>query len=128
MQELLRKSHDLYGNMKDLKEYLYSINVKIHILRNKNHPKLYLWSKKWPEPDSVSKLLMSGADFGSKIEHNIMEPVPEVKIDTNICRLNLVEHIKDAHLKANARLAKLETEVEGMFLQKVFNAIFNCYV
>lgn len=49
--ELLKQSHTLTGNLLDLKRSLHSLNVKINIAANKDHPKLYLWSKKW-ENDS----------------------------------------------------------------------------
>lgn len=45
--ELLKQSHTLTGNLLDLKRSLHSLNVKINIAANKDHPKLYLWSSKW---------------------------------------------------------------------------------
>lgn len=45
--DILKQSHSLTGNLIELKRSLHSLNVKISIAGNKDHPKLYLWSKKW---------------------------------------------------------------------------------
>lgn len=47
--EILKQSHKLSGNLLELKRSLHSLNVKINIASNKDHPKLYLWSKKWED-------------------------------------------------------------------------------
>lgn len=52
--EILKQSHTLTGNLLEIKRYLHSLKVKINIAENKDHPKLYYWSKKW-EPSSPVK-------------------------------------------------------------------------
>ncbi|XP_031623843.1 PHD finger protein 20-like protein 1 [Contarinia nasturtii] len=47
--DILKQSHTLTGNLLELKRSLHSLNVKINIASNKDHPKLYLWSKKWEQ-------------------------------------------------------------------------------
>lgn len=47
--DILKQSHTLLGNMLELKKSLHSLNVKINIAANKDHPKMYLWSKPWDE-------------------------------------------------------------------------------
>lgn len=44
---ILKQSHTLTGNLLELKKFLHSLDVKINIATNKDHPKMYLWSKKW---------------------------------------------------------------------------------
>ncbi|XP_063700645.1 uncharacterized protein LOC134830957 [Culicoides brevitarsis] len=46
---LLKQSHTLTGNLLELKKFLHSLDVKINIAANKDHPKMYLWSKKWEQ-------------------------------------------------------------------------------
>ncbi|GAB0097453.1 uncharacterized protein DMENIID0001_130900 [Sergentomyia squamirostris] len=45
--ETLKSSHTLTGNLLELKKFMHSLKVKINIAENKDHPKMYLWSKKW---------------------------------------------------------------------------------
>lgn len=45
--QLLKQSHTLTGNLLDLKKFLHSLKIKIKIAEKKEHPKMYLWSKKW---------------------------------------------------------------------------------
>lgn len=47
--EALKQSHRLTGNLLELKRSLHSLNVKINIAANKDHPKMYLWSRRWEE-------------------------------------------------------------------------------
>lgn len=47
--DILKQSHTLTGNLFELKRSLHSLNVKINIATNKDHPKMYLWSKKWEQ-------------------------------------------------------------------------------
>lgn len=43
----LKQSHVLTGNLLELKRFMNSLKVKINIAANKDHPKMYLWSKRW---------------------------------------------------------------------------------
>lgn len=47
--DVLKQSHTMLGNMIELKKSLHSLNVKINIAANKDHPKMYLWSKPWDD-------------------------------------------------------------------------------
>lgn len=47
--KMLKESHQLTGNLLELKTFLHSLQVKINISKNKDHPKLYLWSKSWED-------------------------------------------------------------------------------
>lgn len=52
---MLKRSYDLVGSLLKIQQMLHSLRVKINIARNKDHPKLYLWSKNWDKPDIVEK-------------------------------------------------------------------------
>lgn len=45
--DMLKQSHTLTGNLLELKRFMHSLKVKINIAENKDHPKMYLWAKKW---------------------------------------------------------------------------------
>ncbi|KXJ70890.1 hypothetical protein RP20_CCG022187 [Aedes albopictus] len=45
--DILKQSHTLGGNLLELKRFMHSLKVKINIAEKKDHPKMYLWSKKW---------------------------------------------------------------------------------
>lgn len=54
--EMLKQSHTLTGNLIELKRFMHSLKVKINIAENKDHPKMYLWSKKWEKSPMSSEL------------------------------------------------------------------------
>lgn len=54
--DMLKQSHTLTGNLIELKRFMHSLNVKINIAENKDHPKMYLWSKKWEKSPASSEL------------------------------------------------------------------------
>lgn len=54
--EMLKQSHTLTGNLIELKRFMHSLKVKINIAENKDHPKMYLWSKKWEKSPISSEL------------------------------------------------------------------------
>lgn len=56
--EILKQSHSLTGNLLDLKRSIHGINAKINILHNKDHPKLYLWSKKWEQSSPKDNMII----------------------------------------------------------------------
>lgn len=47
--DLLKQSHTMCGNLMEVKWMLHSLSAKMNIAENKDHPKLYLWSKKWEQ-------------------------------------------------------------------------------
>lgn len=59
--DILKQSHTLTGNLLELKRSLHSLNVKINIAANKDHPKMYLWSKKWEQSPPRNIEMTTGA-------------------------------------------------------------------
>uniref|UniRef100_T1GPR8 C2H2-type domain-containing protein n=1 Tax=Megaselia scalaris TaxID=36166 RepID=T1GPR8_MEGSC len=83
--EFLKKSHTLTGNLIDLKRVLHSLKAKVNIVENKDHPKLYLWSKDWDSPEMKDQ----------KIKEEISQmPEPEAAIDPAECQKTLLKHLK----------------------------------
>lgn len=91
--DILKQSHTLSGNLLELKRSLHSLNVKINIAANKDHPKMYLWSKKWeqspprqtdPIADAVTKVELKAEHIpatppntpATDIKHEIVNPEP----------------------------------------------------
>lgn len=76
--EIMKQSHMLCGNLLDLKRSLHSLNVKITIASNKDHPKLYLWSKKWEQSppknqeftDIKSQLKVENVDISGQVNQD----------------------------------------------------------
>lgn len=54
--DMLKQSHTLTGNLIELKRFMHSLKVKMNIAENKDHPKMYLWSKKWEKSTVSSEL------------------------------------------------------------------------
>lgn len=79
--DILKQSHTLTGNLLELKRSLHSLNVKINIAANKDHPKMYLWSKKWEQsPPRSSEPIQ---EVPKKIEpKHETEPIPTTVVDT----------------------------------------------
>lgn len=46
---VLKRSHDLSGSISLLSQVIHSLRVKLNIAEKKDHPKLWLWAKKWSE-------------------------------------------------------------------------------
>lgn len=74
--DILKQSHTLTGNLLDLKRSLHSLNVKINIAANKDHPKMYLWSKKWEQ--SPPRNIESSAE--AKVDPKPVEQVQNVPV------------------------------------------------
>jgi len=54
--DMLKQSHTLTGNLIEVKRFMHSLKVKMNIAENKDHPKMYLWSKKWEKSPVSSEV------------------------------------------------------------------------
>ncbi|XP_071455555.1 PHD finger protein 20-like isoform X2 [Hetaerina americana] len=73
--KVLKKSHELTGSLLQLKTVVHSLRVKVNMIGNNDHPKLYLWSKSWeasPTPNDVPEL----CGVVIKEESEKLEPPP----------------------------------------------------
>lgn len=57
--DILKRSHTCTGNLLELKDFMHSLRVKLNIAGNKQHPKLYLWAKKWKDDKAEESLAVS---------------------------------------------------------------------
>ncbi|KAL1381295.1 hypothetical protein pipiens_013575 [Culex pipiens pipiens] len=136
--DILKQSHTLGGNLLELKRFMHSLKVKINIAERKDHPKMYLWSKKWEKspprggngdlsgivPLNASLTSTGGtpsaAAQGSGAQPNRSDqrpvpiphiPVPEAAIDPAECQAILLEHIQKQQNAAMARLQAIEAQI-----------------
>uniref|UniRef100_A0A182FEZ5 MBD domain-containing protein n=1 Tax=Anopheles albimanus TaxID=7167 RepID=A0A182FEZ5_ANOAL len=113
--DILKNVHTLSGNLVELKRFIHSMQVKINIAERKEHPKLYLWSKKWEKspPRGGEKVLVHPVDpTAPKPMPQI--PVPEAPIDPAECQANLLDHIQKQQNDAMARLQAIEAQIIGL--------------
>ncbi|XP_058459469.1 uncharacterized protein LOC131435506 [Malaya genurostris] len=128
--DILKQSHTLGGNLLELKRFMHSLKVKINIAEKKDHPKMYLWSKKWEKspprggngdlsgivPLNSSITTTGGAAASShatrpKPNPISQIPVPEAPIDPAECQAILLEHIQKQQNAAMARLQAIEAQI-----------------
>lgn len=119
--DILKQSHTLGGNLLELKRFMHSLKVKINIAEKKDHPKMYLWSKKWessPPRGGNGDLsgivpLNSTPQTAVKTEQKPVPqiPVPEAPIDPAECQAILLEHIQKQQNAAMARLQAIEAQI-----------------
>ncbi|KAH8359776.1 hypothetical protein KR093_008717 [Drosophila rubida] len=111
--ELLKRSHTLTGNLLDAKRSMHSLQVKINIARNRCHPKLYLWAKKWDEDMTensatpVKRPKTEPSDWPPA-------PQPEAAIDPEECQYRLIEHVKIQQSLLLNRLNDIEGEMDEL--------------
>uniref|UniRef100_U5ET92 Putative mbd-r2 n=1 Tax=Corethrella appendiculata TaxID=1370023 RepID=U5ET92_9DIPT len=123
--DILKQSHMLTGNLLDLKRFMHSLKVKINISRRKDHPKMYLWSKKWdkspPKVGQQSSTGISGLLKNIKEEKSEVKedeevntpiiPQPEAAIDSSECQAILLGHIQKQQSIAMSRLQTIEAQI-----------------
>lgn len=104
--EFLKKSHTLTGNLIDLKRVLHSLKAKVNIVENKDHPKLYLWSKDWDSPEMKDQ----------KIKEEISQmPEPEAAIDPAECQKTLLKHLKIQKMLLQQKINDIAEQVNGEY-------------
>lgn len=87
--DMLKQSHQLTGNLLELKKFMHSLKVKINIAENKDHPKMYLWSKKWERSSPSASQnhqshTVSGIESLSTAHMNAPDPRKLTDSDLNI--------------------------------------------
>jgi PHD finger protein 20 len=114
--DTLKNCHTLIGNLMEMKKFMKSLDVKINIAENSEHPKLYLWSKKWEE--SPPRDVEMKDESKIKKEDLIMQPIapePEAAIEPAKCRQSLLDHIQNQQHCVKSRLDNIEMEIECKF-------------
>ncbi|XP_022213513.2 uncharacterized protein LOC111068374 [Drosophila obscura] len=118
--ELLKRSHTLTGNLLDVKRAMHSLRVKMNISRNRCHPKLYLWAKRWDEEQGDASASPSKR---SKPEQPGFPhvPQPEAAIDPEECQFRLIEHVKVQQSLVLNRLNEIEAEMDELENEDILN-------
>ncbi|XP_070063775.1 uncharacterized protein MBD-R2 isoform X2 [Drosophila virilis] len=111
--ELLKRSHTLTGNLLDAKRSMHSLLVKINIARNRCHPKLYLWAKKWDEDQADSSTTPVKRPKTEQTDWPHV-PQPEAAIDPEECQYRLIEHVKVQQSLLMNRLNDIEAEIDEL--------------
>jgi hypothetical protein len=114
--DMLKNCHTLIGNLVELKKYMNALDVKINIAENIDHPKMYLWSKKWEKSPSREKTDVDMRDVDVKDDNLIVQPLapePEAAIDSRKCQQTLIDHIQFQQNSLKSRLDTIENEING---------------
>uniref|UniRef100_A0A182QI19 MBD domain-containing protein n=1 Tax=Anopheles farauti TaxID=69004 RepID=A0A182QI19_9DIPT len=116
--DILKNSHTLTGNLLELKRFMHSLQMKINIAEKKDHPKMYLWSKKWEKsPPRGDGGQGEGADSlqQQQVPQQMPQvPVPEAPIDPAECQAILLDHIQKQQNDAMGRLQAIEAQIIGL--------------
>lgn len=127
--ETLKQCHTLIGNLKEMKLFMNSLDVKINIAEKSDHPKLYLWAKKWEQsPPRV----VNGEDSKDDVKRDInfeendgdvkmmpIIPEPELAIEPVKCQQTLLDHIEYQQKSVKSRLEVIDAEIDGKCLSKI---------
>uniref|UniRef100_A0A182RML3 MBD domain-containing protein n=1 Tax=Anopheles funestus TaxID=62324 RepID=A0A182RML3_ANOFN len=122
--DILKNSHTLTGNLLELKRFMHSLQMKINIAEKKDHPKMYLWSKKWEKSPPRGDGSSSMATVVDKQQQQLVDggdqqqmpqiPVPEAPIDPAECQAILLDHIQKQQNDAMGRLQAIEAQIIGL--------------
>lgn len=84
--DMLKQSHQLTGNLLELKKFLHSLKLKINIAENKDHPKMYLWAGQWERssPSASQNHTVSGIEALSTAHMNSPDPRKLTDSDLNL--------------------------------------------
>lgn len=116
--DTLKQCHELIGNLKEMKRFMNSLDVKINIAEKRGHPKLYLWAKKWEEspPRTVEGEDVKreeGTDDNGDVRMLPIIPEPELAIEPAKCQQTLFDHIQNQQKSVKARLETIDAEITG---------------
>lgn len=130
--DMLKQSHTLTGNLTELKRFMHSLKVKINIAENKDHPKMYLWSKKWEKSPisselagiellaqsdkSETKFTANDADALNQLFSNTEVKKDDIKEETNTTTMEITTETPDADKSADE--VPIKEEVTALTEQK----------
>ncbi|XP_037927854.1 uncharacterized protein LOC119662343 [Teleopsis dalmanni] len=101
---VLRKAHDLTGNLIGLKDSIKFLNDKTRIVGEDGNPKLRLWAQKW-RPQENKECEMEIVNENGEIEENITNEE---------CKRNLLDHIVTQQKTVEDTLNKIESELAAL--------------
>lgn len=114
--ETLKTCHTLTGNLLEMKRFMNSLDVKINIAEKQNHPKLYLWAKKWEttvkkeeKNETINEL--NDGDVQMMMP---MVPEPELAIEPAKCQQTILDHIQYQQQSVRTRLDQFDDEITAL--------------
>jgi PHD finger protein 20 len=115
--ETLKKCHQLTGNLMEMKRFINGLDVKINIAEKPNHPKLYLWAKKWETTVKKEELneevnMMEDIDGDFRMLPNV--PEPEVAIEPVKCQQTILDHIEYQQKAVKSRLEEFDAQITAL--------------
>lgn len=121
----LKQCHTLLGNLFEMKRFMNSLDVKINIAEKQDHPKLYLWAKKWeqspprtiPSDGEDVKQDVGSAGNDDDVKMLPIIPEPEVAIEPAKCQQTLMDHIQNQQKAVKTRLETIDAEISGELLK-----------
>ncbi|CAL7943861.1 unnamed protein product [Xylocopa violacea] len=111
---MLKRSYDLVAALLHIQQVLHSLRVKINVAQKKDHPKLYLWAKKWEETDipkpnltpvPVMEVMKSGKDCTDTASESSCRV--EVKMET---KFSLKDDHDEKSIASDSELMKILEE------------------
>lgn len=96
-QNILKEAHNITGSLCNLSNAMHNASIKMQIVQEPSHPKLYLWSQ----------------CVKTEEEEKDQGPVPEAPIDTQDCRLNLLTQVEQDYDLMEQKLNDLEKQIAG---------------
>lgn len=139
--ENLKQGHTLIGNLKEMKRFMNSLDVKVNIAEKSGHPKLYLWAKKWEQ--SPPRTAASDHDSKDDVKRDIkfdgndhdirllpIIPEPELAIEPAKCQQTLLDHIQYQQNAVKSRLDTIDAEITGELfaVNKIFTILNNLFL
>ncbi|KAI5743496.1 hypothetical protein M8J77_018815 [Diaphorina citri] len=104
-QNILRETHSITGSLCKLSDSMHNASMKMQIVQEPNHPKLYLWSQCVESDDQKDP---QTPDETPKI------PKPEAPIDSHECRLNLLAQVEQDYNLMEQKLDELERQMQSV--------------
>lgn len=114
--ESSKQSHQLIGNLLEMKRFMNSLDVKINIAEKQNHPKLYLWAKKWETEPKKEDEKIKQENANSDDVQMLMPiiPEPDMAIEPAKCQQNILDHIQNQQSAVSARLESIDAEITAL--------------
>lgn len=115
--DMLKNCHTLIGNLIEMKNFMKTLDVKMNIAENVEHPKMYLWAKKWEQSPPRTETVENKDDLKTEdIKIQSVAPEPEAAIEPRKCQQNLLDHIAFQQNTVKLRLDNIEKEICGKLI------------
>lgn len=109
-EDILTKTFRLTADLRKIGKIERTVTAKLSVAEEPDHPKLYMWSGNWDQPDHTSP-------FRRNTSHLVQDgPVGERPIESVDCRLRLLEKIESDQKEMAARLSLIYDQITQLEL------------